>query len=120
MLSGLLQKSRSIDNQIINTIKVLTQTFNNVTDITGNKCATRSILPFIGDLLKTLFGTATYTRVNTLKVHINKLTCEENHLIGVFSGVHHLIHDQLDLAHRRTDANCIHQKKTHQSHSNIA
>ena len=27
---------------------------------------------------------------------------------------------QLDPLHRRTDANCIHQKKTHQSHSNIA
>ena len=26
---------------------------------------------------------------------------------------------KLDLSHRRTDANCIHQKKTHQSHSNI-
>ena len=37
----------------------------------------------------------TYTCVNTLKVHINKLTCEENHPIGVSSGADHLIHGKL-------------------------
>ena len=34
----------------------------------------RSLLPFLGDLSKTLFGTATVEDVNTLARHINALT----------------------------------------------
>ena len=39
---------------------------------------------------------------------------------GHSDSIHDRTHIKLDLSHRRTDANCIHQKKTHQSHSNIA
>lgn len=68
-INQIRQETEIVLNHTVETIKDLVPE----RQLRGNSRQTRSILPFIGDLSKTLFGTATFEDVQVLARHVNAL-----------------------------------------------
>ena len=70
--------------------------------VNSNKCLKRSLLPFLGDTLRWLTGTATTKDVNCIKEHVNQLTeaqsTQQEPLVLIW---HHIIHSTSKQAHHK-------------------
>ena len=84
MLNKLHLQANSIVINKITNIQALVQTLKPAATYQHSRCGHRSVLPFIADLSKTLFGTATVKDIETLRIHINELIKEENSVVGNF------------------------------------
>lgn len=71
-INQIRQETELVLNHTVNTIRNLVPERRLVDEINSGRI-TRSILPFVGDLSKTLFGTATFEDVQLLARHINAL-----------------------------------------------
>ena len=84
MLNKLHLQANSIVINKITNIQALVQTLKPAASFQHSQRGRRSVLPFIGDLSKTLFGTATTKDVETLRIHMNELIKEENNRVADF------------------------------------
>lgn len=71
-INQIRQETELVLNHTVNTIRNRVPERRLVDEINSGRI-TRSILPFVGDMSKTLFGTATFEDVQLLARHINAL-----------------------------------------------
>ena len=75
----------------------------NVPHVKMSKRVKKSLLPFVGGLSKTLFGTATMDDVNVLKAHINALTQNARNIGTMLKTQTHHISSFMQTANHRMD-----------------
>ena len=81
MLNNFATIVHSLHEEVMNEFNLTVKTIRDLipeTSFKSNKRKQRSLLPFIGSLSKSLFGTATLDDVNILASHINALNRETN------------------------------------------
>ena len=82
----LLNQVSICEFQTMSTIIKLTTALDDITDLftqTNDRRTRRSLLPWAGDLLGALIGTASRTALNKLKNQINSLASDQNELVHV-------------------------------------
>ena len=84
--SNLMQHISLCEMQASLTLLQLTNTLDDLTELytqTDDRRQKRSLLPWAGDLLGSLFGTATKSDMSRLRQQINSLSANENELVHV-------------------------------------